>query len=541
MLTLSLMGLYSYWHRPSAPQDVLFQLSQWPLSPSEPHVVMVLYRKHIVLQKIEVVDGSGQLVSVLETRALSPLMGWQASTMILPRLNTGNYTLQTADKKWQQKFVVADSSADEIINVTLQFFSEQRCGVKTESHATCHLKAPQSAGLNVERDVTGGWHDAGDYIRFFLTTSYATTLMLESVQWLKPHQQKSVVQQAAWGLRWLDKMWGAAEAPRYMQISDATDHDHWRLPEQDDGSDRVQKAYVFEAGKGANLAGRLSASMAIYSQHCEPGERSYWLQRAQDVFLQGQKMVQAAQSSQNNFYQEKSWQEDMALAALELSAVTQQKKYIQAAQKYLEQMPPFWAFGYDQIHPLIYLRLAQVLPQQRSEALGKMKRTLERNYKEYLKSKVFLAVPKLYWGSQLEVMGIAILALIYQKESGDVKYRQMALDHWDYTLGRNPWGLSFVSGIGREWLKTPHHQIADLKKTPLIGYWAPGAVHREVIDRQKINLDFKEDPLVERSHQEFFQSSDSKDYVTNEPTLTAAATGLFFVTMYFANLPGPEL
>ena len=92
-------------------------------------------------------------------------------------------------------------------------------------------------------NAEGGWFDAGDYVKFVGTTSFAESLMLLA---LRDHP--SVVAgsrmraEAKHGLAWLLKMWDDRRRILYFQVgigsgndSIAGDHDVWRLPQEDDG------------------------------------------------------------------------------------------------------------------------------------------------------------------------------------------------------------------------------------------------------------------------------------------------------------------
>ena len=136
----------------------------------------------------------------------------------------------------------------------------------------------------------------------------------------------------------------------------------------------------------------------------------------------------------------------------------------------------------------------------------------------------------LYWGSQTQILGAGITALLYQKLSSQKTFQKLALEQWDFTLGRNPWGRSFVYGVGIEGLKKPHHQIGQIKALELIGYWAPGAVSLKNWQDQKITLS-EVDSLKPFQSENAVIYDDRQDYVTNEPTISIAATGILFTAL----------
>jgi glycosyl hydrolase family 9 len=136
-------------------------------------------------------------------------------------------------------------------------------------------------------DASGGWWDAGDYLKFVQTTSYAEALMLVGIRDF-PHQMGSdssisnFVKEANFGLDWLQRMWNDDSAALYYQVGIGSgnfgfenDHSIWRLPQEDDSFGDTQSKYryirhrpvLIAAPAGSkispNLSGRLAADFAL--------------------------------------------------------------------------------------------------------------------------------------------------------------------------------------------------------------------------------------------------------------------------------------
>ena len=163
----------------------------------------------------------------------------------------------------------------DAINKTLKFFKVQRCGnTQPLLHGACHLKKSVASGgpKNGQLiDVSGGWHDAGDYLKLLGQIS-ATAAFLLLAHYERPaasadasgNGQPDVLDEAAVALDWMLKMWSPGTNTLYFQVSDPeSDHNNWRMPEEDDSNQPVRKVYASKPGKGANLAGRMAAAFAL--------------------------------------------------------------------------------------------------------------------------------------------------------------------------------------------------------------------------------------------------------------------------------------
>jgi len=103
----------------------------------------------------------------------------------------------------------------ETLESSIRFYYEQRCGMLIPGvHAACHL---DDATLpdGTWRDLSGGWHDAGDYNKYNgLTPDALRALSLLAVGYLgadgnlAPNRQIPVklIEEIVWGMEWIDKM-----------------------------------------------------------------------------------------------------------------------------------------------------------------------------------------------------------------------------------------------------------------------------------------------------------------------------------------------
>ncbi|GAA1571873.1 hypothetical protein GCM10009789_26780 [Kribbella sancticallisti] len=65
--------------------------------------------------------------------------------------------------------------------------------------------------------------------------------------------------------------------------------------------------------------------------------------------------------------------------------------------------------------------------------------------------------------------GLAATARLYERATGDRRYDAFGAGQLNWTFGANPWGVSFMIGVGETAKRCPHHQIANIKGVPLTG------------------------------------------------------------------------
>ncbi len=273
-------------------------------------------------------------------------------------------------------FVIADDIYATLPDELLEFMREQRCGYNPFLNQTCHqldgrtAYGPLTNGTFL--DCTGGWHDAGDLLKYLLTSGNATAQML--LAWRATHGSPifhdtgqaggqpgangvpDILDEARWGLEWMLKL-HPAPGQLYHQVADDRDHSGWRLPKDDqadygwgkgrervvyfaDGKPQGLKKYQSESTGIANLAGRYAAAMALADlvfKERDPSFAKKCLNAGIDVYAMGRanEGVQQGNSYSAPYrYAETTWTDDMEWGAAELFAATGESHYLADAKHY---------------------------------------------------------------------------------------------------------------------------------------------------------------------------------------------------------------
>ncbi len=445
----------------------------------------------------------------------------------------GEYYFQFARQK-TFNFKVGENVYNGIADSLLEFFRVQRCGYTNPFlHDLCHISdAAQLIDgkivINKKVDVTGGWHDAGDYVKILNTTAFSTYMLLFSYEFdeakfstdKNKNKVPDILEEAKIGLDWMLRAY-YQKNKLITQVQDLRDHDvGWRMPENDAvGYDRP--AYV---GIGKNLIGIYSATMALAYRIWNtklnyPEFASQCLKAAENLYSLN-KNVANVDSSGSGVYLDKTWEGKMALGAIELYLSTNKTNYLNDATSFADLAGPdlWWSWG--NINSLAHFRLAKIIP--------KYADYIRLNLEEFNRKKndnLFGKGVALSWGTNVTLLGISLQNILYKNLQNDTTYDSVDSFSRDYILGRNQWGISFIQGIGKNFTRNFHHQISHFKGR-LPGGFAAGPASREFVEKSKMPLD-KFDKYARFQSNDSYYRDDRNDYVTNEPTITGNATAIF--------------
>ena len=367
-------------------------------------------------------------------------------------------------------------------------------------------------------NASGGWWDAGDYLKFVETTSYAVDLQLIGVRDFPAQMGASAAhsnftEEARFGVEWLMRMWNDSTRTLYYQVgigagnaNTISDHDIWRLPQEDDtygGNDPlfrfIRHRPVFRAGPpgspvSPNLAGRDAAAFALcfgVFDHTRP-------ELAARCLLAGEHIFELANTEPHGnlltavpfgFYPETEWRDDLELGATELAIALSSGATLPAGLPhtqslyYLEQAAR-WASSYIShnggegeglnlydVSGLAHFELARALRAAGNPAgLDVTEAQLIANLGQELEAAV--AQSKLDpfgfgfpWDAADTAShgdGLSVMASEYENLTGETTYRPYAVRWLGNVLGANAWGSSFIIGDGSTFPDCPQHQVANI-------------------------------------------------------------------------------
>lgn len=458
----------------------------------------------------------------------------------------------------------------------LSFMRQQRCGYNPYFDVVCHQEdgklfygpVPDSSFF----DFTGGWHDAGDQLKYLITSSNATARLLmahkmapdafkdevDALGHPYPNNIPDVLDEAKWGLDWILKL-HPREDWLVHQIADDRDHRGFKLPNEDNadygwGENSYRPAYFANGepqGLGkwksastgiSNLAGRCAAALALGSDIFEDIDAGFALrcrQTAIELFAMGE--VNPGFQQGNSYgapyrYNEDSWHDDMEWGAAELFKLTGAQKYLEKSLRHARKIgPDGWmmrdTMDHYQKYPFMnmgHFSLHSVAPLDFKDTLSQWYRINIENVLERASTNAFeIGIPFIWCSNNLLVNFVTQIAL-YEKMTGDTQFHEAMVMHRDWLFGRNPWGTSMFTGIPQdgetpEDVHIPSRMI--LQDTPAGGL-VDGPVYRSIYDNLLGLTLFAADEFADFQNDFVTYHDDIGDYSTNEPTMDGTADAI---------------
>ncbi|AFH49737.1 Glycoside hydrolase family 9 protein [Ignavibacterium album JCM 16511] len=447
---------------------------------------------------------------------------------------SGEYFIEFQKVK-SYAFMIDENVFSAVRDSLIKFFQVQRCGPTNPLlHNVCHLQdASKVIGYTDSTgiDLTGGWHDAGDYIKFLYTTSFTTYMLLFSYEFapekfsfdLDNDSVPDILQEARVGLDFLLRC-NFAEDAFISQVQDDRDHKAgWRLPDED--------VFTFDRPAFVKMnrgqIGLYAASLAIasriwndrfydneFSDKClNTARKIFELRNSIDDFADDEKYY-----NQNEFYSK------LALAAVEIFNSTNDGKYLKSALEYGKRIREnnWWSWG--DVNALVFYKLAKY----DSTFISRLK-TILNFYQNHSDSNLFGEAHPYNWGTTHSLAGVVLSSILYKKLTDSEEFDKLAILSRDFILGRNVWGMSFIYNIGKNFPKRIHHHIAYFNQGYLPGAMVSGPAPDSLL--KKFNLLPSKNEFTDFNFSAIY-SDEFENYITNEPTISGNATALFIFGYY---------
>lgn len=438
----------------------------------------------------------------------------------------------------------------------IQSYYYNRCGTAVDngepwSHPVCHLQdAVFYSDPSARRDVSGGWHDAGDYNKFSVNTSFSVALLLKLYEndskYFKDSQLDipesdngipDILDEAQWALVWLLKMQND-EGGVYHKVSQKKWIGEF-LPQNDPAT-----RYIFGVSSASTAA--FAAVTALAARIYEPYERDF-SQRLTNAsllawkYLEDHTDIQPAGGFKNppdvrgGEYGDGSDHDERSWAAIELYRLTGDHKFLDYFITHYSDldvfdMPPLsWknvhsfaicTFLETKIPEAYQTQKLLVLRQLVAYGAGLLNTHQMNNYFTLLEKDEY------YWGSASVTLGYSYVLLELYHQTGGGRYKQAVLDQLHYVLGRNPFGKSLVTGVGTVSVEHPYHQFSmklDYDK-PVPGMLVGGANNHLFLNGDEIS------PHPGKNYED-----NSKNYLVNEVAINYTAIFAYIAGSFPAN------
>ncbi|GBB99459.1 hypothetical protein RclHR1_03530006 [Rhizophagus clarus] len=380
---------------------------------------------------------------------------------------------------------------EKLLAYSLYFYEAQRSGILPPTNRVPwrHDSALNDGfnGFHEGVDLTGGYYDAGDYMKFTYPLSWTlTSISWGALEWFEGYelsgQTEYLYDMVKWGTDWLMKAHSLQTNDLYVQVgAENIDHSYW-------GSDLhiplprpAYKVGVMNHGtdvSSAAVAAFASASILFKEKFLNSTYSDELLLHAKTLYNfaeQGAwKLYSVSVPSVNDLYPSIDYQDKLVWAALWLYKATGEEIYFEKAKNYFNM----FNLGYSTIvinwadqTSATYFLFVQLT---NGEELLTWKLQAER-YLDYMinpplvpKSPCSYTTGGLLWCdgdsdvNSLNIpLNIAFVSLLYapyattsEKSS---KYINFAQSQIMYVLGKNPMEMPYIVGISPKSPKNPHH------------------------------------------------------------------------------------
>jgi endoglucanase len=412
------------------------------------------------------------------------------------------------------EFAVGEDVLREPLRLAMRAYYGQRCGCAVNlgggyEHPPCHLKDAFDAtsGKTGPFQNYGGWHDAGDYGRYMVNSGISTGTLLWAWEMYRDQLQPMQLQipesggltpdflaEVRWNLTWMqalqDKDGGVWDKQTSLHFCGFV------MPQDD-----ALVSYVIGSGeppyKVATASADFAAVMAIaarvyrefdpvFADTCLDAAKRAWawaMAHKDALFLKNPPGVSTGAYSDAHDSDELLW------ASAELWRATGDGQYEQAVLKRWHSLTkslamdvPGWsnvasmawwtyAMAEDHGRPRGDAKLvAQIHASTIGAADGLVKQSRKGGYGQTLAEADYV------WGSNGIAGNQGLLLLMAHRFHPQGEYREAALGNLHYLLGRNCFGVSWVTHVGTNPFLHPHHRpsVADGLPAPWPGLLSGG-------------------------------------------------------------------
>ncbi|MBQ7865557.1 MAG: glycoside hydrolase family 9 protein [Clostridia bacterium] len=407
----------------------------------------------------------------------------------------GVYTLRCGEEN-SYPFPVTAKPYDACLNALVDMFYYQRCGGEVDAragvhaHAACHIGMARVHGSDETMEVSGGWHDAGDYGRYIVPAAKAVADLLLGWQWnpaaFAHPNLTELLPEVRWELEWMLKM-QRADGAVYHKVSCAT-FCGMIMPEE-------EQEELIVSPISTTATGDFAASMAMASRFYQEIDPAFaqrmkdaavrawdWLTEAEPIMFRNPEGIRTGGYGDRSDADERLW------AAVELAITCGDEKYhTYAAKAIAEENRTLVSLGWGNVSGYAALEGMQL-----EGELGDICRQWVVDAAQQLLEKInaygICMTDRLPWGSNMNISNDGMVLYQAWKLTGEEKFRIGAEKQLHHLLGVNPVGYCYVSCYGSQPMLHPHHRPSVATGVCVPGLLSGGAASgmMDAVAREKL-------------------------------------------------------
>lgn len=417
-------------------------------------------------------DGTSQNTTTSANVTTAPDATTSATTTKKP-VSVQDTKLSAYATEYEGREQTSTYNYGEALQKSILFYDLQRTGdlpddFRSNWRGDSCLKDGADAGL----DLSGGFLDAGDNVKFNLPMSYTCTMLAWSAiedkdSYIQSGQYEYILDNIRWGNDYFIKCHPEANVYYYQVGDGGADHSFW-------GSAEVVEAHMTRPSYkvdmnngGSTVAAETAASLASAAVVFKDSDSAYskeCIKHAKELFNYAETVKSdSGYTAANGFYTSNSgYKDELAWSAYWLYKATGDNTYLEKSKKYLaETSCDFkWAHCWDDVSYGTSVLLAiETGEQEYKERVDKHMNFWLNQVKYTPKGLAWLD----QWGALRYATTTAYLAFVYADSDAcpaDKKaaYNNFGKSQIDYALGSS--GRSYVIGYGENSPKNPHHRTA---------------------------------------------------------------------------------
>lgn len=385
----------------------------------------------------------------------------------------GTYTITCGNLDASYPFTIGENVYNALMDDTVKMLYLQRCGCQVQDasfgHPACHTARATVYGTNETIDVTGGWHDAGDYGRYIVPAAKTVADLLYAYE-ADPTMFSDnigipesgngipdVLDEVRFELEWMLKM-QASSGGVYHKVSCAT-FPGYIMPQNETGQ-------LIVTPVSTTATADFCASMAMayefykdiddaFAQKCLDAAKKAW-----DFLSQNQNLIFVNPSDiVTGAYNDTTDKDERYWAAAQMYRATGDSTYASYAESNGPRNGLDWSTVGD--YGNIALLTMDGIDKSSSlytKALNAVKTQADIFVNVSNNSPYGVSIARFNWGSNMTIANAGVILGIMYRATEDEKYMKAALENQNYLLGKNPNGVCYVTGYGTVSPQNPHHR-----------------------------------------------------------------------------------